>query len=119
MRIDARALTAPDKVTLGRLKGDKFFWVEKHPEIRFRGTGLHMASDRRGSLDGRLTARGVIRPVTLAVTFAEAPANAPADSPLDIKGTTEIDRRDFGMTSYALIVGKKVDITIRARMLPE
>ena len=119
VRIDARALTAPDKVTLRRLRGDKFFWVEKYPEIRFRGTGLRMASDRRGSLDGQLTARGVTRPVTLAITFDEAPGSAPAASPLDITSTTEIDRREFGMTSYALIVGKKVDVTIRARMVPE
>ena len=119
VRIDARALTAPDTVTLSRLKGEKFFWVEKHPEIRFRGTGLRMVSERRGTLGGQLTARGVTKPVTLAVTFDEAPAHASTASPLDITGTTEIDRRDFGMNSYKLIVGRKVDITIRARMVPE
>lgn len=119
VRIDARALTAPDKTTLGRLKGEKFFWVEKYPEIRFQGTGLQMRDERRGSLPGKLTARGVTRPVTLDVTFAQAPASAPARQPIAINATTTINRRDFGMTSYSLIVGKKVDITIRARMVPE
>lgn len=119
VRIDARALTAPDRVTLRRLKSERFFWVEKFPEIRFRGTGLRMRDERHGSLQGELTARGVTRPVSLAVAFARAPSSSPATDPIDITGTTEIDRREFGMTSYALIVGKKVEITIRARMVPQ
>ena len=34
-------------------------------------------------------------------------------------GTTTIDRRDFGMKSYQLIVGNKVDIKLKARMVPK
>ena len=35
--LDARALQAPDRVTLRRLRGEKSFWVEKYPTVRFRG----------------------------------------------------------------------------------
>ena len=38
--------------------------------------------------------------------------------PVSFTGTTTIDRREFGMKSYQLIVGNKVDITLRARMVP-
>ena len=71
-----------------------------------------------GSITGQLTARGVSRPVTLAVDFDAPLAAKPPGEPIALTATTTIDRRDFGMTSYALIVGRKVDITIRARMVP-
>lgn len=115
--LDARALTAPDAVTLRRLKSEKFFWVERYPAVRFAGRGLAMRDATSGTISGRLTARGVTRPVTLAVTFAAPPTEAPPDAPLDLTATTTIDRRDFGMTAYPLIVGRKVDIRIAARMV--
>ena len=35
--LDAEALDASDGLTRRRLKGEKFFWVERHPEIVFSG----------------------------------------------------------------------------------
>lgn len=116
--LDARSLTAPDKLTLSRLRGEKFFWVEKYPTVRFVGSTLKMTGDRRGLVDGKLTARGVTQPVQLAVTFDTAPASAKRGQPLTIRGETTINRRDFGMKSYSLIVGKKVTIKLKARMVP-
>ena len=116
--LDARALTAPDKVTLGRLRGDKFFWVERYPTVRFVGERMKLTSDRKGTVEGELTARGVTRPVTLAVSFDKAPMTAGRGEAITLTGTTTIDRRKFGMTSYSLVVGKQVDITLKARMVP-
>jgi len=116
--IDARTLQAPDSITLGRLKGEKFFWIEKYPTIRFVGNRMAMRDATSGSVAGELTARGVTRPVTLDIAFDRAPASAEPGEALALTGTTTIDRREFGMTSYSLIVGKKVDITIKARMIP-
>ena len=73
---DATAIEAPDSVTLARLRGDKFFWVEKYPTIRFVGRSLQMASPTRGTVAGELTARGQTRPATLAVTFDSDPVAA-------------------------------------------
>jgi polyisoprenoid-binding protein YceI len=117
--LDATALEAPDRVTLARLRGQKFFWVEKYPAVIFRGTGIAMRDDRAGSVAGNLTARGVTRPVTLEVTFDTPPAQAAIGDAIGITATTTIDRRDFGMKSYPLIVGKKVDIRIRTRLRPD
>ncbi len=114
--IDARVLAAPDTVTLGRLKGEKFFWVERYPTVRFAGRRLAMTSATRGTVAGELTARGVTRPATLAVRFNEAPLGAKG-RPIELVGTTTIDRRAFGMTAYSLVVGRKVVITIRARLV--
>ncbi len=114
---DATAIEAPDSVTLARLRGEKFFWVEKYPTVRFVGRSLQLASPTRGTVAGDLTARGVTRPAKLDVTFTADPI-AQADKPVSFTGTTTIDRRQFGMKSYQLIVGNKVDITLKARMLP-
>lgn len=114
---DATAIEAPDSVTLERLRGEKFFWVAKYPTIRFVGRSLKLSSPTRGTVSGELTARGVTRPASLSVVFTADPV-AQAGKPVSFTGTTTIDRRNFGMKSYQLIVGNKVDITLKARMLP-
>lgn len=116
--LDARALIASDRITTNRLRGEKFFWVEKHPAVRFTGNSLKLTSDRKGIVQGHITARGVTKPVQLNVTFDKAPATLLAGQALTIRGQTRINRRDFGMTSYSLIVGKTVSIDLRARVVP-
>lgn len=114
---DATAIEAPDSVTLERLRGDKFFWVEKFPSVRFVGRSLKLSSPTRGTVSGELTARGITRPQVLDVKFDFDPI-AQQGKPVSFTGTTTIDRREYGMKSYRLIVGNKVDITLKARMVP-
>lgn len=113
---DARALEAPDEVTLNRLRGERFFWVDRYPTIRFVGSSLALTSPTRGTLTGELTARGVSNTETLDVVFERDPVRA-GDQPVRFTGTMEIDRRDYGMRSYQLIVGNRVEITLNALMV--
>ena len=115
--LDARALTAPDPTTLKRLKSEKFFWVERYPTVRFSGKRMTLASPTAGTVAGEITARGVTRPASLAVTFA-TPPNPASARPIVLTGTTRIDRKAFGMTAYSGIVGRKVTIRIKARLVP-
>jgi polyisoprenoid-binding protein YceI len=114
---DATAIEAPDDLTLSRLRGEKFFWVEKYPTVHFVGRSLKLPSPTRGTVSGELTARGVTKPQTLTVTFDADPLTQ-VGQPVSFTGTTTIDRRQYGMKSYQLIVGNKVDIMLKARMLP-
>lgn len=116
--LDARALTSPDKVTLARLKGPRFFDTARYPTVTFAGRTMRMTSEREALVAGVITARGVTRPATLSVRFASPPLRASGRAPLVIDASTEIDRRDFGMTAFPLVVGRKVTITIRATMVP-
>ena len=118
VRLNARSLTAPDSLTLSRLRGEKFFWVEKYPTVRFQGRRMTLRTDRSGTVEGTLTARGVSQPVTLQVTFDTPPANAAPGQPITLTGETRIKRRDFGMTAYSLIVGKTVTIKLKAKLRP-
>ena len=115
---DATALEAPDSVTLERLRGEKFFWVEKYPDVRFVGETLTLKSAKKGTVEGRLTARGVTNPATLDIEFDTPPLKAPEGQAIRFTGKTTIDRREFGMKSYQLIVGNKVKITLSAQMDP-
>lgn len=116
--IDATALTAPDSVTLARLKGPGFFDVARYPTISFAGREMRMTSNRNARIAGQITARGVTRPAVLAVQFSASPLRSDARTPLTLDGETVIDRRAFGMTAYPLIVGRKVTIRIRATLVP-
>ncbi len=114
--IDTRALKASDSVTERRLKSADFFDVANHPQVTFSGQQLVMNGKSSGIVTGNLTARGVTRPVKLVVTFSAPPASATGKDKFLLTGSTTINRRDFGMTAYSAIVGKKVTITIRAQM---
>jgi polyisoprenoid-binding protein YceI len=114
---DTAAIEAPDRITLERLRGEKFFWVEKYPTVRFVGRSLTLSSPTAGTVSGELTARGITRPQVLEVKFDNDPA-ALQGKPISFTGKTTIDRRQYGMKSYQLIVGNKVDITLKARMVP-
>ncbi|QYU69988.1 YceI family protein [Leptolyngbya sp. 15MV] len=116
--LDARSLTASDDVTLSRLKGPDFFSVDRYPTIPFIGRDMTMRGDQQAVVDGELTARGATRPARLTVRFERPPMPVRPDQPLSLTATTVIDRRDFGMTAYPLIVGRNVTISIRARMVP-
>lgn len=116
--LDARSLQAPDAVTLERLRGPAFFDVERYPTVRFTGDTLRMTGARSADVAGSLTARGVTRAETLHVTFDRVPDGRQPAQPVALAGTMRIDRRAYGMTAWSLIVGRKVDITIRTRMVP-
>jgi len=118
VKLDARAITASDKTTQDRLRGAQFFDVERFPTIAFSGQRMVMTGPTTARVDGALTARGVTRPVRLDVTFAHPPAEASGTVPIGFTATTRIDRRQFGMTAYSLVVGRDVAITIKARMIP-
>lgn len=118
VRIDATAITASDQATLGRLKGSDFFDVQNYPAVTYRGTAMRMTGERTADVTGEITARGVTRPSVLHVTFAQAPARLSGREAVDISGITQIDRRQFGMTAYQLVVGNTVTIQLKARMVP-
>jgi len=115
--INTQDIKAPDSLTLSRLKSEKFFWVDKYPTARFVGSNLKMTGTRTGTISGTLTARGVTRPEKLNVTFAQDPTKA-LGKPIGITGRMKINRKNYGMTSFNLIVGKTVTINLKARMVP-
>ena len=116
--LDATALEAGDQVTLKRLKGPDFFDVEHHPQVRFVGRSMTMSGPVTAVVSGDLTVRGVTRPTILNVSFTAPPAKAIGREAIRLSGRAKIDRTEFGMTAYRLIVAKSVTISIDTQMVP-
>lgn len=116
--LDATALEAGDSVTLKRLKGPDFFDVDHHPRVRFVGRSMTMTGPVTAVVSGDLTAKGVTRPTTLNVSFTAPPAKATGRETIRLSGRAKIDRTEFGMTAYRLIVAKSVTISIDTQMVP-
>ena len=118
VELDASALDAGGKSDTNYLRGKDFFWVQQYPMVRFTGHRMTMTGAVTAQVDGEITARGVTRPATLVVTFKDPPANATGRDPVELNAQARINRRDFGMNAYSMVVGKTVTITIDARLMP-
>lgn len=115
--VDARTLTTGDSQSK-ILRGRMFFDAKNHPNVTFAGNVVRFTGERTADVTGSITARGVTRPATIAITFSRSPMESGGIEPLSVVGTTRIDRRDFGMKAFPLIVGNQVEVTIRARIVP-
>ena len=116
--LDAKALTADDKLTVSQLKGRKFFDAEHYPQLRFIGQRFTMTGEKSAKLTGQVIARGITREETLDITFSQSPASASLDQPIRLSATMALNRDDFGMTAYHVFVGRNVTILIDATMVP-
>lgn len=115
--VDARTLTTGDSQTK-LLRGKQFFDVANHPTVTFTGKKMELTGDRTATVSGIMTARGVSRPKTMTIVFSAPPAETSGTDPLQVTGITTIDRREFGMKAFPLIVGNMVRVKIIARVVP-
>jgi len=118
--IDAATLDTIHPKADEHLRGDKFLDVERFPTITFHSTAVRPATGGHWAITGDLTIRDVTREVVLDTEFNGAlPAGKVAQAKMGFTATTDIDRRDYGITTnFALpategfIVGNEVLITI-------
>ncbi|MFW8594888.1 YceI family protein [Cribrihabitans neustonicus] len=92
------------------------------PNIRYvtlrvqLGPGGRLSGGAR--LHGLLTLRGVTRPLSLAAALYRPPGSAPTDlALLDIRLSGALSRAAFGASGYPDLVGDRVGLDIRARLL--
>ena len=116
VRIDAASVNTQHQARDGHLRKEDFLWVEKYPDITFRGTSAKQTGPRTGEITGDLTLRGVTKPVTLDVTWNKSGGYPFGDKhwAAGFSGRTTIKRSDYGMT-YALVgglVGDEVEIIL-------
>lgn len=90
------------------LRSGNFLEVEKYPQITFKSTSVQATGENQFKLNGELTIKGVTNPVTLHVTkYGEF--NDPAMGHRIAYGaTTEINRKDYGLTFNMLLDGRWV-----------
>ena len=93
-RVESISVVEPAAMRASVL-GPEFFDAERHPEITFRSTELHLDDDGLAALDGELTIRGVTRPVTATGHYA-APRQASFGEVAGLQLHARFDRREFG-----------------------
>lgn len=101
------------------LRTNDFLDAPSFPTLSLKSTGLKKVSDTEWELTADLTIRGVTKSVTFDVELhGSGPGMQPGSEVLALSATTEIDRRDFGVSfsgvleGGAIVVGNKIRIEL-------
>ncbi|HUP21218.1 MAG TPA: YceI family protein [Gemmatimonadota bacterium] len=126
--IDAASIDTDVEDRDAHLRSEDFLDVEKHPRITFRSSRVAGATDEPGSefrVVGDLTIAGTTREVTLDATFEGEGRDPWGGTRTAFSATTEIDRRDFGLTwnqaleTGGILVGHDVTIDLQVQAVKE
>ncbi len=101
------------------LKGADFFNTPKHPEMSFKTTKVVPGKTPESFIaHGDLTIAGVTKPVELEISYGGAVKDPWGNDRAAFTATTEINRKDFGLTwnkaleTGGVVVGDEVKINI-------
>jgi polyisoprenoid-binding protein YceI len=100
------------------VKSADFFDVENNPAMTFKSTKV---SDN--TLEGVLTIKGVSKPVSFDLEFGGVSADPWGGTRTGFEATTEINRKDFGLSwnvaieGGGVLVGEKVKITLDVQLV--
>jgi polyisoprenoid-binding protein YceI len=100
------------------LRSPDFLDVDRHPEIKFRSTGIGPGPGEHWRLSGELTVRGMSRPVFLDVEYCGTALDPWGKLRAAFLATAEIDRQDFDITwnqmleTGGFLVGRGVRIEV-------
>jgi len=100
------------------LRGPNFFDVEKFPTITFKSKKAESVGKGKLKITGDLTIKGVTKEVVLAVEGPNGPTKDPrGNQHMGASATTQISRKDFGVSGSPGGVGDDVQITIDVELL--
>lgn len=95
---------------------EKWFNAGKFPQITFTSKKIELTGDNTGKIHGDLTLLGVTKPVVLDAVLNGAYLVQPFNKKptLGFTATTIITRSEWGLSTYAPLIGDKVEIIIDA-----
>ncbi len=121
--IKAGSITTENSDRDKHLASADFFDVEKYPELSFTSRSFEKMDDDRYAVKGDLTIHGVTKPVEIHTTFFGQAVDPWGNLRAGFKGTTNINRFDFGLQwnqtieAGGLLVGKTVEITLNLEFI--
>lgn len=122
--LDAASVDTGDKGRDDHLRSADFFDVEQFPTWTFTSTGIR-ADGEDYVITGDLTIHGVTRQVELATEFGGTATDPFGNFRAGFSATTEISRKDFGLTWNAaleaggVLVADKVRITLEVSAIKQ
>ena len=125
--INTASLDTKGNMIEALIKGERFFDVEKYPEILFVSRGFEWTGQDSATIVGDLTVHGVTRPVEFAVTLTPVKETAGSTAIESISGskvnrmlvkaTTTIQRSQFGMDGMSILVSDSVDLCMSVEVV--
>lgn len=85
------------------LRGEDFFFAEKHPEITFKSRSIKKAGKDTYHVAGTLTMRGVSKEVTLPVTYLGAVKDPWGNEKAGFATEITLNRKDYGINWNAAL----------------
>ncbi len=116
--IDVASIDVDDESLATHLASEDFFAAEQHPQARFASTSVEGAGERRYTLRGDLTLRGVTRPIELDLTVEGVGVGPDGGDRISLAAVGELDRTEYGISwnsklaNGASVVGEKVRLVL-------
>jgi polyisoprenoid-binding protein YceI len=117
--VNAASIHTNQSMRDDHLRTNDFLDVATYPTLTFKSSGLKRVRDSLWVMSGDLTIRGVTRPVDFDLEFlGEGASMQEGKTVVAFSATTEIDRRDFGVSfnhsllDGSVVVGNKVVLEI-------
>jgi len=116
--IDAASIDTRVTMRDNDLRGTNYFDVAKFPTLTFKSKRVEAAGSGKLKVIGDLTIHGVTKEVTLEIEGPSEPMKDPRGNVhMGASATTKINRKDYGVSGGAMMVGDEIPITIDVEMV--
>jgi polyisoprenoid-binding protein YceI len=98
------------------VRSNDFLDIPNHPEITFASTSIAHSGGNDFEVTGNLSLRGVTKQITFPLEFQGAAKDPMGNQRIGFEGSTEISRKDYGITFNApletggVLIGDKVTL---------
>lgn len=116
--INTASLDTDGSLVEAMIKSNRFFDVEKYPEILFVSRGFKWTDQHTATINGDLTVHGVTRAVIFAVTLTPVKdASGRKTDRIIVKATTTIHRAQFDMDGMSKLVSDSVNLCMSVEVV--
>lgn len=118
VEIDPASIDTRVEARDNHLRNPDFFDVEKCPKMTFKSTKAEATGATSGKLYGDLLMHCVTKPVVLDLDIAGEAKDPKGNPVFGASATGKLNRKDWGITSGAGMVGDEVTLTIDIEARP-
>jgi len=95
--VSVDSIAVKDENLAAHLKSPDFFDSERHPQISFRSSAVHVGEDGALEVDGELTIKGHTNEITARGSISGPHVDIAGNDKLGVELETVIDRREYGL----------------------
>jgi polyisoprenoid-binding protein YceI len=96
--IQAKSIDTRNADRDNHLRGNDFFDMEHHPEIRFVSTAFEQVDDQTFRVTGDLTIKGTTKPITIDFEYTGAVIDPWGNRRIGLEGNVTVNRKDWNVS---------------------